>query len=192
MPLVVGWPLRPGGQRGMRRRLAVPRVGLSAVVEELLIQVVADGFTLCCCGPTTAPSALVASYEWDHRYVDLLTIRDFERITTARIPTPDAVDIFAPEVVVWAYEGPPQQALRALLKLVHPAHPDAPTVAYPAPKSLHVPRAQQRPMMIRPPAPGRARVRAARLATALMSPGADRAISAVVAVGPPGRRLAVG
>ncbi|MGH4011764.1 MAG: hypothetical protein ACRDTH_26990 [Pseudonocardiaceae bacterium] len=124
--------------------------------------------------------------------MDLLTIWDFERITTARVPTLDAVDIFAPEVVVWAYEGPPQQALRALLKLVHPAHPDAPTVAYPAPKSLRVPRSQQRPMTIRPPAPGCARVRAARLATALMSPGADRAISAVVAVGPPGRRLAVG
>jgi hypothetical protein len=92
-------------------------------------------------------------------------------------------------VVVWAYEGPPQQALRALLKLVHPAHPDAPTVVYPTPKSLHVTRAQQRPMTIRPPSPGCARVRAARLATALMSSGADRAINAV---GPPGRRLAVG
>jgi hypothetical protein len=46
-------------------------------------------------------------------------------ITTARVPIPHRgqVDVFAPEVVVWAYEGPPQLALRAMLELVHPAHP---------------------------------------------------------------------
>ncbi|MGH3901926.1 MAG: hypothetical protein ACRDTA_27465 [Pseudonocardiaceae bacterium] len=65
---------------------------------------VADGFTLYCGGPTAAPNALVSSYEWDH-YVDLLTIRDFDRVTTARVPTREAVDIFAPEIVVRAYEG---------------------------------------------------------------------------------------
>lgn len=126
----------------MSRRSVVPQVSLPGVVEELLIQVVSDGFTLCCCGPKTAPSALVASYEWEHRYVDLLTIRDFDRVTTARVLKRDAVDIFAPGFVVWAYEGPPQQVLRALLDLVHPTHPHAPTVAYPAPASLHVPRTQ--------------------------------------------------
>ncbi len=133
-------------------------------VEELLVDVAADGFTLYCCGPKTAPHALVATYEFD-LYVDLLTIRDFDRVTTARVPTRDPVDIFAPQVVVWAYEGPPQLALRALLDLVHPEHPDAPIADYPAPASLHVPRAQQRPMTIRLPSPSRARVRAARLAT---------------------------
>jgi len=106
---------------------------------------------------------LVASYEWEH-CIDLVTIQDFDRITTARVPK-HATDIFAPEVVIWAYQGPPQQALRALLNLVHPAHPDAPTAEYPAPPSLHIPRTQQRPMMIRLPPPGRAGARAARLAT---------------------------
>jgi hypothetical protein len=43
------------------------------------------------------------------------------------------VDIFDPEVVVWAYEAAPQDAVRALLDLVHPAHPVAPTLDYPAP-----------------------------------------------------------
>lgn len=148
------------------------QVGLPAGVEELLGNVVADGFTLYCCGPKDAPNALVACYVWDHyACVDLLTIRDFDRVTTARVPTRDTVDIFAPEVVVWAYEGPPQQALRALLELAHPAHPDAPTTTYPAPASLHIPRAQQRPMTIRPPSPGRARARAQRLATARTTPG---------------------
>ncbi|MDQ2879893.1 MAG: hypothetical protein M3Y48_01190 [Actinomycetota bacterium] len=147
-------------------------MGLSAGVEELLGEVVADGFTVYCCGPKDAPNALVACYEWDHHAcVDLLTIRDFDRVTTARVPKRGAVDIFAPEVVVWAYEGPPQQALRALLDLVHPAHPDAPTATYPAPASLHIPRARQRPMTIRPPSPGRARVRAQRLATAMTAHG---------------------
>lgn len=88
------------------------------------------------------------------------------------MPKRDRVDIFAPEVVVWAYEGPPQQALRALLELVHPAHPDAPVGEYPAPPGLHVPRAQQRPMAIQPLSPGRARVRAARLASAMTTPPA--------------------
>lgn len=141
-------------------------VGLPAVVEQLLVDVVADGFALYCCGPKVAPNALVTCYEWDD-CVDLLTIHDFAQVTAARVPAQTRVDIFAPQVVVWAYEGPPQLALRALLGLVHPAHPDAPTVEYPAPSSLHVPRAQQRPMTIRFPSPGKAKVRAARLATAI-------------------------
>lgn len=148
------------------------QVGLPAVVEELLVAVVADGFTVYCCGPKDAPNALVACYEWGHyACVDLLIIRDFDRVTTARVLTRGAVDIFAPEVVVWAYEGPPLQAVRALLELVHPAHPEAPTFGYPAPEGLRVPRAEQRPMMIRPPSPGRARVRAQRLATAVTTHG---------------------
>ncbi|MGQ0719318.1 MAG: hypothetical protein ACT4NP_18790 [Pseudonocardiales bacterium] len=135
------------------------------MVEGLLLDVVADGFILHCCGDRTAPNALVASYEWDH-CVDLVTIRDFDRVTVARVPKQGKVDIFAPEVVVWAYEGPPQRALRALLDLVHPAHPDAATAQYPAPPGLRIPRVQQRPMTIRPPSPGRVRVRASRLTTA--------------------------
>jgi hypothetical protein len=176
------------------RRLssAVPHhggeVGLPTVVEELLVDVTTDGFTLYCCGPKFAPNALVAAYEWE-QYVDLLTIRDFNRVTTARVPKRDAVDIFAPEVVVWAYEGPPQQALRALLDLVHPAHPGAPIAEYPAPASLRVPRVQQRPMTIRPPSPSQARARADRLATAMRG---DRAVSAVAAVGIQDPRLVAG
>ncbi len=169
------------------RRLpsAVPhhsgQAGLPNIVEELLVDVTADGFTLYCCGPKSAPNALVAAYEWE-QYVDLLTIRDFDRVTTARVPAHGRVDVFAPEVVVWAYEGPPQQALRALLDLVHPAHPDAPTAEYPAPAGLHVPRAQQRPMTIRPPSPGRAVVRADRLITAMSG---DHVVSVGMAVGMP-------
>jgi hypothetical protein len=165
-------------------------VGLSIGVEELLAEVVADGFVLYCCGPKAAPNALVAAYEWDHyACVDLLTVRDFEQVTTARVPTRrGTVDIFAPELVVWAYQGPPQAALRALLGLVHPAHPVAPTVEYPAPAGLHGPRAQQRPMTIQPPSPGRAGVRAARLAAAAPIPSADRAGSDPAPGGTPRRR----
>jgi transcriptional regulator with XRE-family HTH domain len=138
------------------------QASLPAAVEKLLADVARDGFTLHCCGPKVTPNALVASYQWD-QYVDVLTIQDFDRITAARVPKRPALDIFAPEVVVWVYEGPPQQTLQALLNLVHPAHPDAPTTAYPAPASLQVPRAQQRPMTIRPPSPSHAKIRAARL-----------------------------
>ena len=73
------------------RRLssAAPRHGgqvdLPTGVEELLIDVATDGFTVYCCGPKMAPNALVAAYAWE-QYVDLLTIRDFSRVTTARVP----------------------------------------------------------------------------------------------------------
>lgn len=112
-------------------------VSLPPVVERLLLDVVADGFVLYCCGRRTDPNALVASYEWAH-CVDLVTIRDFDRVTTARIPKRDKIDVFASEVVVWAYEGPPQWALRALLNLVHPEHPDAPTTEFPAPPGVNI------------------------------------------------------
>jgi len=175
------------------RRLpsAVPHhgveVGLPTVVEELLVDVAADGFTLYCCGPKLAPNALVAAYEWE-QYVDLLTIRDFSRVTTARVPK-RAVEIFTPEVVVWAYEGAPQQAIRALLDLVHPAHPHAPIPEFPAPAGLHVPRSQQRPMTIRFPLPSQVKVRADRLVAAVRG---DRAVSAVAAVGIRNPRLVAG
>ena len=141
-------------------------------VERLLLDVVADGFVLYCCGPKAAPRALVASYQLKH-YVDLLTIRCFDHVTTARIPAPEhgRVDVFAPEVVVWAYEGPPQWALRALLDLPPPQHPNAPASTYTAPLSLHIPRAEQRPMTIQFPPPGRARWRVTRLATAMAAAG---------------------
>lgn len=44
---------------------------LPAEVEELLVELIADGFTLYCCGPKVGQSALVACYEWDG-CVDLL------------------------------------------------------------------------------------------------------------------------
>jgi hypothetical protein len=149
-------------------------VVLPAGVEELLVKVVADGFTLYRCGPRDAPRALVACYEWAH-YVDLLTVGDFARVVTARVPTLGRpVDIFAPEVAVWAYEGLPQHAVGALLTLVHPDHRDAPTTSFPAPAGLRVPRAQQRPMTIQLPLPDRAGVRAQRLATAITTPVGTR------------------
>ncbi|MGH3886296.1 MAG: hypothetical protein ACRDSZ_06965 [Pseudonocardiaceae bacterium] len=101
----------------------------------------------------------------------LATIYDFDQITAARVPKQGEVDLFAPEVVVWAYEGPPQWALRALLNLVHPAHPDAPTSTFPAPRALHIPRAKQRPMTIKLPSSDQAGVRAARLATTMQTEG---------------------
>src|SRR3979409_2488376 len=69
--------------------LSLPGVGgeacLSSEVERLLGDVVADGCVLYGGGPRAAPCALVASYQWED-YLDLLTIRRFDRIITARIP----------------------------------------------------------------------------------------------------------
>jgi len=137
---------------------------LPSGVEQLLAEVVTDGFVVYCCGPRGAPRALVASYQWDH-YVDLLSIRCFDRIITARVPAPHraGIDVFDPKTVVWAYEGSPRPALQALLDLVPPGHPDAPTSRYPAPPGLYIPRAEQRPLSIRLPPPQCAKHRADRL-----------------------------
>lgn len=156
----------PGGQ-----------VSLPPEVERLLLDVIADGFTLYCCGRKDEPTALVAVYEWEH-CVDLITIRDFDRITAARVPKSGKVDVFAPEVVVWAYEGPPQCALRALLNLVHPLHPDAPHDEYRAPRCLHIPQAEQRPMAIRLPSSGQAGARAKRLAAVMAAQGREHTSTA--------------
>lgn len=138
---------------------------LPCEVEQLLVDVVADGFVVYCCGPRAAPWALLAAYRWDD-YVDLVIIRRFDRIIAARVPAPRHayIDVFDPKVVVWAYEGPPQPALQALLNLLPPHHPDAPASVYPAPPALHIPRSEQRPMTIHVPPPPRATTRAHRLA----------------------------
>jgi hypothetical protein len=156
-------PSTPSSGLCSERQVCIP-----SDVEELLIDVVADGFVLYCCGDRAAPSALVASYEWEC-CLDLVTIRDFDRVTAARVPKQYGVDLFAPQVAVRAYEGPPQRALRALLDLVHPTHPDAPASPFPAPPRLRIPRAQQRPMTMRLPSPGRAHARATRLAITMAS-----------------------
>ncbi|MGH3940355.1 MAG: hypothetical protein ACRDTG_17315 [Pseudonocardiaceae bacterium] len=143
---------------------------LPGEVERLLLDIVADGFVVYCCGGRDRPTALAASYEWE-QYVDLVTIRDFDRIIAARVPKGE--DIFAPEVVVWAYEGTAECTRRALLNLVPPQHPDAPDFSYPAPPSLHVPRHEQRPMTIRFPSTDRAGVRATRLTDSWLPGTAD-------------------
>jgi len=174
---LTSWSWRANGDRSMSTPASSTlRSGsparLPAEVEQLLLDVVADGFILCCCGPRFAPHALVACYHWQH-YVDVITIRHFDRIITARIPAPPStrIDVFNPTVVVWAYEGPPQPALRALLNLLPPHHPHAPTCTYPAPPILHISRAEQRPMTIQIPPPPRVAHRATRLAATMANTG---------------------
>lgn len=135
-------------------------------LKQLHRDLVDDGFVRYCCGPRDDPLVLLAYYEWPN-YVDLVTIRTYERITAARVPKP--VDVSAPQLAVWAYEGPAEPTLRALLNLVHPAHPCAPTRAFPAPPALHVPRTEQRPLTIRLPTPGQRTTRATRLAHARLT-----------------------
>ncbi len=145
-------------------------VDVPSVVEQLLLDVVQDGFVLYSCGGRAEPSALVACYEWEH-YVDTAVIRGADRVTAARVPKEAGFDVFAPDVVVWAYQGGAEWALRALLDLVHPRHPDAPTATHPAPRSLHVPRSEQRPLTIQLPSQGRAGRRATRLIAAMTAAG---------------------
>ncbi len=90
------------------------------------------GFTAYCCGNRRAPHVLIAAYEWDG-YIDVINIRGADRVTAARLPTYDGLEIFAPCRAVWHYLGAFQPAVAAMLRLPPPGYPDAPTMTYPAP-----------------------------------------------------------
>lgn len=108
------------------------------------------GFTAYCCGDRHAPHVLVAPYVWGDSYVDVVNARGADRVTTARLPRSGGLDIFAPHQVVWHYMGAVEPAVAALLRLPHPDHPNAPTVAYQAPLTLFVSSDEQRPMSVKP------------------------------------------
>ncbi|GAA5110328.1 hypothetical protein GCM10025762_18060 [Haloechinothrix salitolerans] len=147
-------------------------VPFPAEVDELLTAVARDGFTLRYCNGTHQPTLIVGTYDWGP-FVDLVVIRDIDEVISARVPTTDVTDIFTPEVVVWLYASNAQQALRALLELPHPWHPDAPTTPAPAPASLHAPAARQSPVTVRPPSAWAARARQLRLGAALVTDTAE-------------------
>jgi hypothetical protein len=109
------------------------------------------GFTVYCCGDRRAHHVLVAAYDWGG-YMDVINIRGVDRVTAARLPTYDGLDIFAPSRAVWHYLGALEPAVTATLQLPPPDHRDAPATTYPAPVTLFVASHEQRPMTV---APGR-------------------------------------
>ena len=142
--------------------LAVPEV------DELLVAVTRDGFTLRYCNGLREPTLIVGTYDWGS-WVDLVVIRAVDDVISARIPVTAGTEVFAPDTIVWAYVGDAEHALRALLELPHPDHPRAPTASVPAPRSLHVPAAREAPVTVRPPTPLAARARQIRLGAALLA-----------------------
>lgn len=108
------------------------------------------GFTAYCCGDRRLPYVLVAAYVWGDCYVDVVNMRGADRVTTARLPKHDGLDIFAPHEAVWHYMGAVEPAVAALLRLPHPGHLDAPTIVYPAPLTLFISPDEQRPMTVTP------------------------------------------
>jgi hypothetical protein len=135
----------------------------SVDTDELLSEFSRDGFSLYLCGGRTQPTAIVGVYEWED-YLDIVNIRGENRVTAARVPRRENLDIFAPEAIVWFYQGNVDLTLKAILTLVHPDHPDAPLTTHAPPSDLHVPRVEQRPLTIRRADPHRAAARAVRLA----------------------------
>lgn len=134
--------------------------------------VLADGFTGYCCGSKSDPTALIAFYEWpDH--LDMITVpRGNGPAAVARLVKPaevrdvrdgDSLVLNPPATAIWAWVGPADMAISALLDLPHPESPDAPSSEVPTPVALRVPREQQRPMHIRVPDEGKVGARAARL-----------------------------
>jgi len=107
------------------------------------------GFTTYCCGHRQAPHVLVATYDWGNNYIDITNMRGADRVTAARLPKYDGLDIFAPHQAVWHYMGALQPAVAAILRLPPPDHPDAPTTTYPAPLTLFVSSREQRTMTVK-------------------------------------------
>jgi len=65
-----------------------------------------SGFTHYSCGDRRAPHVLVSAYDWcGHGCIDVITIRGMDRVTAARLPKHDGLDIFAPAQAVWHYMG---------------------------------------------------------------------------------------
>ncbi|WP_156893669.1 hypothetical protein [Actinokineospora enzanensis] len=131
-------------------------------IDDLLRAVVADGFTVYLCGGADQPEAIVATYAWEH-HVDFVVIKDAHDVTAARArQTPDW-DVFTAETVVWSYHGHARWALRAILDLLPPDHPDAPDEEYPAPTGIRLDADQLGGMSVRAPRPGLVARRAMRL-----------------------------
>lgn len=141
-------------------------------VDELLAAVTRDGFTLRYCNGPREPTLIVGTYEWGS-WLDIVVIRAIDDVISARIPVTAGTDVFAPDTIVWAYVGDAEHALRALLELPHPDHPQAPTAPVPAPRSLQVPAAREAPVTVRPPTALAARARQIRLGAALLADTAD-------------------
>jgi hypothetical protein len=116
---------------------------------EAIASIARAGFTHYYCGGTKNPHAIVATYAWDD-YTDIVNIRGIDRVAAARVPHYPGMDIFAPSRIVWHYLGSVEWTVRAMLKLVPPDHPDAPTKEYPAPLWLFVPSSELQSLAVRP------------------------------------------
>ncbi|MBM7769910.1 hypothetical protein JOD54_000114 [Actinokineospora baliensis] len=131
-------------------------------IDDLLRAVVADGFTVHLCGGADRPEAIVATYAWE-THVDYVVIKDAHDVTAARSRLVPDWDVFTAESVVWSYQGHARWALRAVLDLLPPEHPNAPHEDYPAPAGLRVEPEFLGAVSIRTPRPGLVARRAMRL-----------------------------
>ncbi|WP_146108280.1 hypothetical protein V5P93_006411 [Actinokineospora auranticolor] len=131
-------------------------------IDDLLRAVVADGFTVYLCGGHDRPEAIVATYAWEH-HVDFVVIKDAHEVTAARSRQVRDWDVFTADTVVWSYQGHARWALRAILDLLPPEHPDAPKDDYPAPPGVRIDPSFLGSVSVRTPRPGLVARRAMRL-----------------------------
>jgi hypothetical protein len=115
---------------------------------DALASLVHAGFTHYYCGGLREPNAIIAAYAWE-KYTDIVNIRGIDRVTAARVANYPGMDIFAPARAVWHYLGSVEWAIRAMLALVPPDHPEAPTAEYQAPLWLFVAAEEYRALTVR-------------------------------------------
>lgn len=155
-----GLALGPAAPGGGARPTAAPVTtarGWPSQVDKLLVEVVADGFTVIVAGTLDNPGLLAATYRWGPE-VDAVFIVDPDDVLAVRTAR---ADVGSP--VLWAYRGPIVPALRTLLDLQHPRHPDAPRTAITPAEAPRLPPLGPRPLVIRTPAARHQGARARRL-----------------------------
>lgn len=107
-------------------------------------------------GGSQTPHLIAFTFRWrESGCADVLLLRGEHDAAAYRTPDDDGhADILRPDLVCWSYEASAEAtaiwAMRAVLTIPPPTHPDAPCTLYSAPASCRVPGTEERPLVIRP------------------------------------------
>lgn len=104
-------------------------------------------------GPQHGPDLVAAVFQWPTS-ADVLLLRGEDDASAYRVPTFPDTDVFAPMLVSWQYHAAAVWALRAVLTIEPPGHPQAPSGVLRPEPLCSVPMEIRRPVTIRPTSAG--------------------------------------
>jgi hypothetical protein len=94
------------------------------------------------------PETVAFVYDWGG-VADVLILFDERRACAHRVPTGPAIDVFAPNRVVWCYAHTPVWTVRAVLTMAPPDHRDAPAALLDTPPGYGLAAQGRMPVRIR-------------------------------------------